>query len=314
MHKTAILFALSLFLTGCAADHSTSNARTEEIFDDIISLRQELESDPNNTELRSSIAEQMFELELETAKLKGVKDSNLPFFIDKGSNISILLVHGFTATPWEVREFGDFLAEKGYNVYGTLLEGHGTTIKDMRKTQWEQWLYDVKNADEALSYISDRVFIVGVSTGGSLGIILAERGYNVDGLVCLACPINLSDTRSWLAPFLKYVYWYQKRNLSEEDKMHYYNYRPIASVQQLTELIDFSVQSIGSIDMPVLIIQSTEDSTVDRRSADYLYSHIGSADKKLVYFEGDNHVLVQRENKDEVFSLTELFIEEHSKI
>jgi carboxylesterase len=315
MKKLLILFALSIFLVGCSGEYDkTSSIEVLEISDNIISLKDRLSTDEKNTQLRNNIAEQMFELELETAKIKGVNEENLPFFINKGSNISVLLVHGFTATPWEVRELGDFLAAKGYNVYGTLLEGHGTNITDLKKTKWEDWYDDVKNADEALSYISSKVFVVGVSTGGSLGIMLEEDSYKADGIVCLACPIYMTQKNLWLVPTIKYFYWYQKRNISDEDKLHYYEYRPLASVQQLTQLIKSSIQKMNNMDKPILIVQNKDDKTVDPRSADFIYNNIHSSDKKLIYLEGDYHVLTKGENRDEVFAMVNTFIEEHSKV
>jgi carboxylesterase len=312
MKKILFFLVLLLFLTGCAEKYSKIDDSAVKISENIASLKAELNSDPNNTSLRNSLAEQMFSLELETAKLKGVSEENQPFFINKAGSTGILLIHGFTATPWEVRELGESLAAEGYNVYGTLLEGHGTNRADLRKTSWEDWYNDVKNSHEALAYISDKIFVVGVSTGGSLAILLEEDGYKVDGIVCLACPIFLRDKNTWLAPLLKYFYWYQWRNVSDGDKLHYYEYRPLGSVHQLTELIKHSSENIKNIDKPVLIIQNKNDSTVDPKSADFIYNNIGSSDKNLVYLEGDYHVLTKGQHKDEVFALIQEFIGNHS--
>ena len=61
-------------------------------------------------------------------------------FYYKGSNTGVLLIHGFTGTPSEVRLLGEFLKDKGYTVRGILLKGHGTTIEDMRKCGYRDWI------------------------------------------------------------------------------------------------------------------------------------------------------------------------------
>ena len=48
-----------------------------------------------------------------------------PFYLPGGST-GCLLLHGFSATPEEMRPLGEFLASKGYSVIGVRLAGHAT--------------------------------------------------------------------------------------------------------------------------------------------------------------------------------------------
>ena len=57
-------------------------------------------------------------------------------FYFKGNNTGVLLIHGFTGTPYEMRFLGEFLRDKGCTVRGILLKGHGTTLKDMRRCSY----------------------------------------------------------------------------------------------------------------------------------------------------------------------------------
>ena len=50
-----------------------------------------------------------------------------PFWFE-GGPIGVLLVHGFTATPVEVRRLADRLNAQGYTVAGPLMAGHGTAL------------------------------------------------------------------------------------------------------------------------------------------------------------------------------------------
>lgn len=308
MKKLLLFTVLILFFTGCSQRYAvTDNEETSEMLNKITSLKNDIKLSPADINLRNQIASEIYNLDLERAKLAKVKDYNQPFFINSNSNASVLLIHGFTASPWEVKELGERLAEKGYNVYGVLLAGHGTDRSELRKTKWQDWYNSVKKACEALSYISDKVFIVGVSTGGALGLLLAEE-YKIDGVVCMACPVTFKDKRAGLAPLIKYFYWYQKRELKDEEKQYYYEYRPMASIDQLGRMINIFYEALPKLNTPILLLQSRHDQTIDTKSAELIYNKINSTDKKKIYFETDNHVLTKGENKDEVFNLVFGFI------
>ncbi|RYG65174.1 esterase, partial [bacterium] len=62
-----------------------------------------------------------------------------PFDLVGNDDIGVVLVHGFTGTPYEVRYLGDRLVEAGYTVRGLRLPGHGTSIADLDRTRWEDW-------------------------------------------------------------------------------------------------------------------------------------------------------------------------------
>ena len=46
-----------------------------------------------------------------------------PFFF-KGGSEGVLLIHGYTGAPGEMRLLGEFLHSRGYTVLGVLLPGH----------------------------------------------------------------------------------------------------------------------------------------------------------------------------------------------
>lgn len=56
------------------------------------------------------------------------------FFFD-GGPLGVLLIHGFTGAPPEMRPMGEYLAAKGYTVSGPRLAGHAITWQQMNRTQ-----------------------------------------------------------------------------------------------------------------------------------------------------------------------------------
>src|SRR4030065_1391532 len=74
-------------------------------------------------------------------------------FLFLGDEIGILLVHGFTGTPKEMRTMGEFFADQGKTVLGIRLPGHATQPEDMRGKRWQDWVqagedgYDLLRCD-----------------------------------------------------------------------------------------------------------------------------------------------------------------------
>ena len=73
-----------------------------------------------------------------------------PFFWEGGPT-GILLVHGFTATPAEVRLLAKILHERGFTVAGPLLPGHGTKPEDLNRVRWQDWVEEGEKAYRQLA-------------------------------------------------------------------------------------------------------------------------------------------------------------------
>ena len=83
---------------------------------------------------------------------------------DVPNEIGVVLIHGFLASPAQVRGFGKKLARHGYTVLGVRLKGHGTSPWDLRERSWEDWFESVSRGYETMSTLTKRIFVVGCST------------------------------------------------------------------------------------------------------------------------------------------------------
>src|SRR5688500_14570309 len=96
----------------------------------------------------------------------------------------VLLVHGFTGTPMSMRPWGEYLAAEGFAVCCPLLPGHGTHWQNCNTSSHDQWTTTVETAFDELAAACDRVFVAGLSLGGTLATRLAEvRPDDVAGLL-----------------------------------------------------------------------------------------------------------------------------------
>ena len=101
------------------------------------------------------------------------------------TGVGVLVVHGFTGSPFSVRGVADAVIAAGYDVEVPRLPGHGTTVDDMLTTRWSDWAGEVASARDRLARRVDHVVLVGQSMGATLILASALDDASVDGVVCV---------------------------------------------------------------------------------------------------------------------------------
>ena len=96
-----------------------------------------------------------------------------PFRHD-GSDVGVLLCHGFPGAPGSMRGWADHLVAAGYSVRLPLLPGHGTRWQDANRTTFDDWLAEVTREFQELTSTCRAVVVCGLSMGGTLTLRLAE--------------------------------------------------------------------------------------------------------------------------------------------
>ena len=94
-----------------------------------------------------------------------------------GSNarIGVLLIHGLTGTPAEMRLLGKGLNKQGFTVYGVQLAGHCGSMEDLVSTRWTDWLGSAESGLQRFAAHVDHVVVGGLSMGALLSLAVAER-------------------------------------------------------------------------------------------------------------------------------------------
>jgi carboxylesterase len=237
-----------------------------------------------------------------------------PYHFAGTNGIGVLLIHGFTGSPSELRELGERLHKKGYTVEGILLKGHGTTPEDLMQVKAEDWLQQVRDAMEALRKTCRKVVALGLSMGGLLAIYAAAF-CKADRLILISTPIFLYDWRIhflWMAMPVTQVLPKRRRHIDAPQKYDVaYRCMPLKGVEQLRRLLkEVRLRWLSKVKIPTLIIQSYLDHTVRPESAEYLQEHITSPECHLVYLQEGKHVLTLYKERFTVYHLVEKFLEE----
>jgi carboxylesterase len=108
-------------------------------------------------------------------------------FIERKGSVGVLLVHGLTGTPTEMKQFGKVIARKGFTVACPELAGHCATIEALSATKWHDWYLSIEAAFDALKAECDHVFVAGLSMGALIALLLAaKKGNQVAGVILLS--------------------------------------------------------------------------------------------------------------------------------
>lgn len=129
-----------------------------------------------------------------------IQDSS---YLLPGNRNGVLLIHGLTGTPNEMRILAKGLNSAGFTVYSMQLAGHCGNEEDLCQTTWQDWYQTVRNSADLLAQQVDNLFVAGLSMGSLLALKLAaDRPQQIKGVGVLAATFKYDG---WSIP-----YWVKK--------------------------------------------------------------------------------------------------------
>lgn len=93
----------------------------------------------------------------------------------------VLLIHGLTGAPSEMRPVARRLHRAGFDVSVPQLAGHGVDEAALLKTTWRDWLASMRTAYERLARRVDEVYVAGICVGGALALALCAEAPEIRG-------------------------------------------------------------------------------------------------------------------------------------
>jgi carboxylesterase len=240
-----------------------------------------------------------------------------PFTL-QGGETGILLVHGFTGSPAEMRRLGHYLHDRGLTVDAPLLPGPGTTPEDMNRRRGGGWLDCARSALGVLCTRCPTVYVAGLSMGTLLALCLAAEDARVAGLVLYAPAVGLMDKRTHFVPVLRYLLRTVPKPpdyfVDPEAAAHLWSYPvyPVAAAHELIHLIRATRRRLPQIACPALIVESSGDRDVRPESGQIVLKQIASQDKQLVTLHNSGHVITIDKEWEQVAELTYAFIRQRA--
>ena len=278
------------------------------------SLRQSSES---RLRLAQDLADQEYHYPECEAVAAKVEQRSFCFHHGAVTKQSVLLVHGFTACPYEMRELGEALYQRGLNVYGVRLAGHGTRVSDFARYNRDDWQASAAKGLTIASLLGEQVSLVGESMGGTLAALLAKNFPHLVRRLILCAPcFRIANPMAWTTK-LRII----RRFLPENDMgvqfdwQHDYWYQkiPTSQIAELVRLADAGRKVGPALIVPTLIIQADNDRIVNPNGARRFFNTLKQLEpsaKKLVFLKDGHHNLTTdlNPNKNKVFQLVSDFI------
>jgi carboxylesterase len=253
-------------------------------------------------------------------------------FFEKRGETGVLLIHGLTGTPSEMRHFGRQLARKGLTVACPQLAGHCDSVSALKASTWEDWYRSVDEAFEALTRECQQVHVAGLSMGALLGLLLAARKKERLAGVTLLSPTffydgwNIPKWRQRLllplviyTPLRHFISWeepppygikdervramvsavLENRDSKTADKIGHFK-TPASVIRESKRLIRAATQCLAGVRRPALVVHSTEDDMASIKNAHFVTNRIGSHRVETFFVDDSYHVLTLDKRKDDI--------------
>jgi carboxylesterase len=222
-----------------------------------------------------------------------------PFEYPGRPDLGVLLIHGFTGSPFEMRPVGVALAEHGIGSEGLLLRGHGTHPDDMVGCHYANWLSDVEAGLDRLLERHQRAVVVGLSMGGTLALNLAARHAadpRLVGVVTIGAVLVLHDWRlgavNLLSKIVKWQAWGKPDIKDQRAWDGHVAYRRIRT-RAIVELLALTRETrdlVPKVRQPILIVHAREDHIVPPVNAEMIRDGVSSPDRRVLTLDNCYHV------------------------
>lgn len=219
-----------------------------------------------------------------------------PIFLS-GNQTGVLLIHGFTGAPAEMRLLGEYFHQRGFTVHAPLLPGHGTTAADLNQRRWPEWTEAATSALRLLQERCRQVFVGGLSLGSLLTLYLAANEPDLSGIIVYSPAMGIPDWRSRFLGVAKHVI---KTQAKEPDfftdpaaagRLWCYDEYPLAAAHEVQKLMRLVRKLLPRVVCPTFIVHSTLDTAVIPQSAAIVYEGISASDKEILTLHNSGHAL-----------------------
>jgi len=247
------------------------------------------------------------------------------------SKKAVLLFHGLTGSPFEMKKYGVFLFKCGYDVFCYSFPGHGERISEIESVTWQDWCSFAQEKYDNLRSNYNQFFVSGLCLGAAMAIHLAEHNDNITGVVALSTTLFLDGfCIPWtisLLPFALSTIVKFYHTFPEDDCFGIKNERTRKSLAKLTAKANIGMdnyplncvdgllklsknvrKNLKNVTCPVLCIHSKYDNLSSPRSAKVVLDGISSKIKQYVELNDSYHMVLYDNEKEFVMNTVKEFL------
>lgn len=136
-----------------------------------------------------------------------IPDRDLTYGLKGTLGKAVLLIHGMTGAPGEMKFLAKRLHRRGFSVAAPLLAGHGVDEANLLRTTWQDWLASVREGYHRLKADHDEVYVAGICVGGALGLALAAEDPSVAGAAVYSMTYRYDgwNMKHWYSAIVPYL-------------------------------------------------------------------------------------------------------------
>lgn len=221
--------------------------------------------------------------------------------------LSIVYVHGFSASKGEIRPVPDEVAAAfGANIFYTRLTGHGQDSAAMGTATLNAWVNDVAEALAVGRSIGERVVVIATSTGAPLvtwALTQPALAESVAGVLFVSPNYAIQASGSWLLTlpwglqFAELVTG-KERSVTPANDMHaryWTTTYPVTALPPMAAAAQLGRNTgVENIDVPALFVFSDADKVVRPDVTHQVWARWGAPHEMMVVEgsgDGSNHVI-----------------------
>lgn len=257
-------------------------------------------------------------------------------YIKEVNNRAVLLFHGLTGHPYEMKFFGKALSKEGFDIYCPVLPGHCCGINKVKEYLWTDWADFALTQFDKLKRRYDEIYVSGLCLGAVLACLVAEERKNVAGICGLSTTLFLDG---WEMPWYKFLipfglitvmrffyvfpearsYGIKNEKISHrisntaKDNSSLLNCVPMVCFEELFKIAKYTMDNAENIKAPILLFHSEEDNLTSIKSSDFMYKNVSSEIKKYIRLKNCYHVITLDNEKEYVAQKTIEFFNNISK-
>ena len=227
-----------------------------------------------------------------------------PFTIESGRR-AVLLLHGFTGNPNDVKRLGRYLAERNYTVHAPLYKGHGLDPLTLVQSNPQEWWDSVVEGYDVLREKGyEEIAVAGVSLGGVFSLKLGvERP--LKAIVTMSAPATAKSPDSLQSRIIDYAINYKKLSgkydPEKDTRQAISELVQMPSLENLQAMINDTSNKLNTLQSPIHVLRGLEDDPYYCESADLIYNSVNSRIKSVKTFVNSGHILTLGKEKELVF-------------
>ena len=296
--RLTLIFIVAILLSSCAEYSHTDSRRPVKLHDDSFP-----QPEPDFSQYRTRVMAYLSAYSLPDRTEAGIR-LNLPFELKADKDVpyrgKFLLFHGLNDSAYVWADMAAELALRGFDVRAILLPGHGSHPVEMLDISYRDWLSAARAHFKLWNTDSTPIYLGGFSMGAVITTILALENNSISGLLLIspAYHSRLNSLLRWSWLYAWYKPW-MFGGLILEDNPTKYNSIPINSGTQYYRMTQYlkNLWQQNELEMPILMVTSTNDSVVDVKYTRKLFQQRFGSDRKKLLLYTDDETLVTAQNE-----------------